>query len=342
MDKKEYLNRLQMQLEDLTNEERREALEYYEEYFADAGEENEDEVICSLGEPEQVAEQIKAGLHKEGEGMFTENGYREKLESDNPPEVYGKKEEKKAQERDGRGPLPWGWEKRKKTGSQSAARGASSQGVNMRRGGYGYDTKGQRAENADGYSANRQGYGAYGGAQSAGTDRYGYGDAQSTGTEGYEYGRAQNAGAGGSGYGTGQQNGKKSGMSGGMIALLVVLCIFAAPIILGLGVGLIGLVMGILATVIGVIVAFFAVVIALLAAGVGLFIGGFAMLFVRPFGGMICMAAGCFLIALFLVCAVLLAAVFSKFFPWLIKEVEGLGKYLSRKWAERKGKGEMA
>ena len=63
MDKKEYLNRLQMQLEDLTNEERREALEYYEEYFADAGEENEDEVICSLGEPEQVAEQIKAGLH---------------------------------------------------------------------------------------------------------------------------------------------------------------------------------------------------------------------------------------------------------------------------------------
>ena len=85
-----------------------------------------------------------------------------------------------------------------------------------------------------------------------------------------------------------------------------------------------------------------AVVIALLAAGVGLFIGGFAMLFVRPFGGMICMAAGCFLIALFLVCAVLLAAVFSKFFPWLIKEVEGLGKYLSRKWAERKGKGEMA
>lgn len=39
MDKKEYLNRLQMQLEDLTNEERREALEYYEEYFADAGEE---------------------------------------------------------------------------------------------------------------------------------------------------------------------------------------------------------------------------------------------------------------------------------------------------------------
>ena len=55
MDKKEYLNRLQMQLEDLTNEERREALEYYEEYFADAGEENEDEVICSLGEPVQVA-----------------------------------------------------------------------------------------------------------------------------------------------------------------------------------------------------------------------------------------------------------------------------------------------
>lgn len=281
MDKREYLNRLQMQLADLTDEERREALEYYEEYFADAGEENEDDVIRSLGEPEQVAEQIKAGLHKEEEGMFTENGYREKLENDNPPEVYGKKaEERENGEQKYRGPLPWGWEKHKKTGRQSAF------------GSYERDGSGQ-----DG--------------------RYGNGS-----------------------YTDGQRVGKKSGMSGGMIALLVVLCIFASPVILGLGASLLGIVLGVLGAVIGMIAAFFAVVIALLAAGVALFIAGFAMLFVRPFGGMICMAVGCFLIALFLVCAVLLVTVCSKFFPWLIKEVENLGKYLSRKWSERKGKGE--
>ena len=95
MDKREFLDRLQMQLADLTSDERREALEYYEEYFADAGEENEADVLISLGSPEQVAEQIKAGLHKADEGMFTENGYREKVESDNPPEIYGRKEENK-------------------------------------------------------------------------------------------------------------------------------------------------------------------------------------------------------------------------------------------------------
>ncbi len=95
LDKREFLDRLQMQLADLTSDERREALEYYEEYFADAGEENEADVLISLGSPEQVAEQIKAGLHKADEGMFTENGYREKVESDNPPEIYGRKEENK-------------------------------------------------------------------------------------------------------------------------------------------------------------------------------------------------------------------------------------------------------
>lgn len=257
MDKREYLNRLRMQLADLTDEERREALEYYEEYFEDAGEENEGDVIGSLGTPEQVAEQIRAGLHKEEKGMFTENGYREKLENDNPPEVYGKKAEERTQEGDAGGPLPWGRNKR----------------------------------------------------------TYDYGDRQTK---------------------------KKEGMSGGMIALLIVLCILASPVILGLGAALIGMVLGVLGAAIGVIAAFFAVVVALLAAGVALFIAGFAMLFARPFGGMICMAVGCFLIALFLLCAVLLVAIFSKFFPWLIREVEGLGKYLSRKWAERKGKGEAA
>ena len=280
MDKRKFLEELQMQLSDLTFEERREALEYYEEYFADAGEENEEEVICSLGAPEQVAEQIKAGLHKEEKGMFTENGYREKIESDNPPEVYGRKTEERTKGQDDRGPLPWG----RKDHTQKTA--------GSRTGGFGGNS----------FHENRQ-----------------------------------------SGYGYAvQQVKKKEGPNGVLIALLVVLGILAAPVILGLGSGLLGVVLGILGTIFGIAVALFAVMVALLAAGIGLFIAGFAMLFVRPFGGMICIAVGCFLIALFLLCMVLLVAVFGKFFPWLIREVESLGKYLSRKWAERKGKGEAS
>lgn len=255
MDKRQFLEELRARLSDLTSEERTEALEYYEEYFADAGEENEADVILSLGTPEQVASQIKAGLHKEEEGMFTENGYREKIESDNPLEVYGKKDKRQDRaQRDNAGPLPWGYAGRKRDSSAKKV--------------------------------------------------------------------------------------KREGMSGGMIALLVVLGILASPLILGLGAGLLGVILGIIGTIIGVIAALFAVVVAFLAAGVGMFFGGFGLLFVHPLGGIVCIAGGCLLIALFLLCVVLLVLLCSKFFPWLIREVEHFGKYISRKWSERRGRGE--
>ena len=69
--------RLNELLADITQAEKDEALSYYEEYFEDAGEENEDEVIQSLGSPEKVAATIKAGLSEnaEEEGEFSETGY---------------------------------------------------------------------------------------------------------------------------------------------------------------------------------------------------------------------------------------------------------------------------
>lgn len=328
MDKREYLNRLQMQLADLTDEERREALEYYEEYFADAGEENEEDVIRSLGEPERVAEQIKAGLHKEEEGMFTENGYREKIESDNPPEVYGKKAERENR----KGPFSWAHGKQKNTGYRNASGGYGQDAGGQNAGGYAGNGSGTDGKNRDGYhmDGNAGGYrtdGYQGGGHSAGGYR----------TDDFHGSRQSGYGCGG------QQTGKrKEGMSGGMIALLVVLGIFASPIILGLGAAVLGVVLGIFGAVLGVIAAVFAVVLALLAAGVALFFGGFPMLLYHPFSGMICIAVGCVLIALFLLCVILLVSIFSKFFPWLIREVESLGKYLSRKWSERKGRGEAA
>lgn len=60
MTKQEFLQRLNRLLADVTPEEREEALRYYEEYFDDAGPENEQQVISDLGAPEKVAEQILA------------------------------------------------------------------------------------------------------------------------------------------------------------------------------------------------------------------------------------------------------------------------------------------
>ena len=60
MKRKEYMNRLEQLLLVLPEEEREEALQYYMDYFEDAGIENEEKVICELGSPEEVAAKIEA------------------------------------------------------------------------------------------------------------------------------------------------------------------------------------------------------------------------------------------------------------------------------------------
>lgn len=58
MSKNEYMAKLEKKLKHLPKSDRRVALEYYEEYFEEAGVENEQNVIEELGSPEQVAKQI--------------------------------------------------------------------------------------------------------------------------------------------------------------------------------------------------------------------------------------------------------------------------------------------
>lgn len=78
MNRTEFMKKLRTLLSDVEENEREEALEFYEHYFEDAGEENEQEVIASLGSPKKVAQTIKEGLKDvDGvQGEFTENGYR--------------------------------------------------------------------------------------------------------------------------------------------------------------------------------------------------------------------------------------------------------------------------
>lgn len=60
MNRNEYMAALRRALSVLPEEERASALRYYEEYFDDAGPENEQKVISDLGAPDKVAEQILA------------------------------------------------------------------------------------------------------------------------------------------------------------------------------------------------------------------------------------------------------------------------------------------
>ncbi len=63
MNRDEFLRQLEWLLQDISPSEREEALQYYRDYFADAGEDNEQSVIESLGSPQKVAENIKKDLY---------------------------------------------------------------------------------------------------------------------------------------------------------------------------------------------------------------------------------------------------------------------------------------
>lgn len=60
MDRKEYITRLKNNLQILNPEEFEDAIAYVEEYFNEAGVENEQQVIEELGPPAKYAAQIKA------------------------------------------------------------------------------------------------------------------------------------------------------------------------------------------------------------------------------------------------------------------------------------------
>lgn len=62
MDRKTFMRELEYLLQDISEEERDEALNYYESYFDEAGIDREKEVIFELGDPSQVAAIIKDGL----------------------------------------------------------------------------------------------------------------------------------------------------------------------------------------------------------------------------------------------------------------------------------------
>lgn len=62
MNKEQYIKELDSLLRNIPAAERKEALSYYEEYFDDAGVENEQQVIDELGQPSKVAANIKEGL----------------------------------------------------------------------------------------------------------------------------------------------------------------------------------------------------------------------------------------------------------------------------------------
>ena len=97
MSRVEFMNQLKNLLWDIPEGEREEALNYYEDYFDDAGADNEAQVIASLGTPEKVAAIIKEGLNEEAneQGEYSETGYTNYGQNSKDEVIYYENSSKK-------------------------------------------------------------------------------------------------------------------------------------------------------------------------------------------------------------------------------------------------------
>lgn len=215
MNRADFMRRLAELLADVSPAERDEAIQYYNDYFDDAGAENEQSVIASLGSPEQLAGTIKTGLADGGNtGEFTEKGF-------------------------------YGYEQKR-----------SDEVLDI--------SKSSGAENKRESEQQKEFQG---------------------GDNGRQTNNAQNGNSG-------SRNNNKKPMSGGAIALIVILCICASPILLGMACALFGIIIGLFASLFGIVVGIGAAAISLLIVGVCLFAYGIVLLFSMPLGGLALMGVG--------------------------------------------------
>ena len=101
MNREEYLKRLSFLLKDLPKEEIEDAIAYYEDYFEEAGEEKEEQVIKELGSPEKIAKMIRDSVQgNQASSEYTEEGYRQETYEDHQ-QMSRKDSQKEARAADG-------------------------------------------------------------------------------------------------------------------------------------------------------------------------------------------------------------------------------------------------
>ena len=99
MNRVEFMQQLERLLWDIPENDRVDAIAYYNDYFDEAGPENENQVIKELGSPERVAAIIKADLNLSGneQAEYTEKGYSDGRSGVNPNTPATRKQRKGAE-----------------------------------------------------------------------------------------------------------------------------------------------------------------------------------------------------------------------------------------------------
>lgn len=309
MNRADFMKQLESLLTGIAPTEREEAIQYYNDYFDDAGAENEQEVIEALGNPARVAENIKRDLLDSG---------------------YGKKPAGKAKASD-RALMEYG---QSEPGGEADAGEEADAGRTAAAG----DGRGKfaagREDGAAGEPAGaaRDGGGGPGGAQArtesngAGWNPFeGYGrSAESAPPEEDAY-RWSHDTAGW--FGEKPEKERKESMPAWAIALLITVLVFGFPVYGGVFMGILGLLLGWFGTMLGLGVGALALLILFLV----LVVVGILCLIINPWVGIALVGAGllvgCFGILLMML-TVAMAGIVT---PAIFRGIFGLFGFVKRK-----------
>lgn len=79
MNRETFMKELEYLLQDISEEEKADALSYYADYLEEAGTDNEEQVLKEFGSPERIAAMIRADLtgNLKESGGFTERGFED-------------------------------------------------------------------------------------------------------------------------------------------------------------------------------------------------------------------------------------------------------------------------
>lgn len=328
MNRAEFMRRLTELLGDVAPTEREEAIQYYNDYFDDAGEENESGVIASLGTPEELARTIKAGLNDGGNsGEFTESGFSGYTQTP-------KDEIVKVQDGDTAGRTDSGAGQAGAAYSEAAGCG-EAQGSGEFRG-----TQSGNGYYEGAYYKRPEGDGVYGGRQNTGNYRNPYEESgareSSTGRtydQNTSYAQSGSHGTGTSyeqsgSYGTGTSYGQgkaaKEPMSGGMIALIVVLAVLTSPVWIGLLGGFLGVAAGLIAVLFALFLTFLIIGVVFIVVAIALLVTGVTLLFSAPLAALCVIGCGLVLFALGLVGIWVMVALAGLAIPAFVRGIVSL------------------
>ena len=301
MNKIEFMRQLERLLQNISEQERQEALQYYGDYFDDAGPENEQAVLEALGNPARVAENIRRDLYGAGYG----DGYevRKPVTGRELTEYGTVVDEPQNQSGNWQNTVAQGATAQSATAPSATAQGFTAQ------------------------SAVMQGVGAAAATGPAPAAAMTAGPWQTVPQPAPVWESA--------GQGSQSRSGKagKEPLSGGMIALIVILCIICFPAVAGLLGGALGIAAGILGGLLGLTVAWFVMILAFgiaalvcILTGVFISVAGVADMGVQPLAGLGLVGGGLMAVGigiLFLMLTVAMAGVATpaifRGISWLFK-----------------------